>query len=148
MKILSLSLIIILVSCAPQKGEESTTTEVQSTEETEKPYVYFANIEDGDVVSSPLTIEMGVQGMEVEPAGEQKEGYGHHHLVIDGGFIPAGRVVPADSLNIHYGLGQTVTEPLILSPGKHTLTLQFADGFHLSYGESLSTSIEVTIKEE
>ena len=35
--------------------------------------VFFANLEDGDVVTSPLTIEFGVEGMEVVPAALSKE---------------------------------------------------------------------------
>ena len=55
--------------------------------------------------------------------------------------------VPADSTSIHYGKGQIETE-LTLSPGKHTLTMQFADGFHQSYGEEWSATIEVIVQEE
>ena len=91
--------------------------------------VYISNLEEGSEISSPVTIQMGVEGMEVEPAGEVSEGKGHHHIIIDGSFIPMGQVVPADAHNIHYGDGRTETE-LELTPGPHTLTLQFADGFH------------------
>ncbi|MBP6707250.1 MAG: DUF4399 domain-containing protein, partial [Achromobacter sp.] len=40
---------------------------------------------------------------------------------------------------------QTETE-LKLAPGKHTLTMQFADGAHRSYGPDLSSTISVTVK--
>jgi hypothetical protein len=89
---------------------------------------------------------MGVSGMQVEPAGEVNEGKGHHHLVVDGSFIPKGVPVPADSTHIHYGKGQTEVE-LELSPGSHSLTMQFADGVHASYGEEMSSTITIVVVE-
>jgi hypothetical protein len=107
--------------------------------------VFFRNIQDGDEVSNPVNVEFGVEGMEVKAAGELVEGTGHHHIVIDGEFIPAGEVVPADSLNIHYGKGQTEAE-IELPKGEHTLTMQFADGIHQSYGEQMSATVTVFVK--
>ncbi|MFC3881621.1 DUF4399 domain-containing protein [Algoriphagus namhaensis] len=108
--------------------------------------VYFVNLNDGDTVTSPFKVEMGVNGMEVEPAGKVNEGFGHHHLIIDGSFIEAGVTVPANETNIHYGKGQKTTDDIVLSPGQHTLTLQFADGVHASYGEAMSKTITITVE--
>ena len=113
--------------------------------------VFFAGL-DKDVVIDPETgeetttvrVKFGVEGMGVEPAGELNEGKGHHHLIINGGPLEAGVVVPADSVNIHYGKGQTETE-LVLPAGEHTLTMQFADGYHRSYGEQLSVTETIVI---
>jgi len=77
--------------------------------------VFFANLENGDTVSNPIYVEFGVEGMDVRPAGEIVEGTGHHHLLIGNAFLAKGEVVPADSVNIHYGGGQTsdtVTLPM------------------------------------
>ena len=107
--------------------------------------VYFGNLEDGATVSSPFYVAFGVEGMEVEPAGVVNEGKGHHHIIIDGAFIAPGDAVPADSVNIHYGGGQ-VGDTLSLSSGQHTLTMQFADGMHRSYGEQMSATVSVTVE--
>lgn len=107
--------------------------------------VFFANLEDGATVTSPVKVEFGVEGMEVEPAGILNEGKGHHHIIINGSHIERGTGVPADSLNIHYGGGQTETE-LELPAGTHTLTMQFADGLHQSYGEQMSATISITVE--
>lgn len=109
--------------------------------------VFFVNLKDGDVVSSPVKVEMGVSGMEVEPAGAANTGFGHHHILINNevGFLDPGVVVPADENNIHYGKGQTETE-LELAPGMYKLSLQFANGFHESYGEQMSASINITVE--
>ena len=82
--------------------------------------------------------------MSIAPAGEAVEDKtkGHHHLIIDASPIPYGGVVPMDEKHIHFGKGQTKTK-IKLQPGKHTLTMQFADGAHRSFGKALSSTITV-----
>jgi hypothetical protein len=106
---------------------------------------YFITPQDGDVVSGDVHIKMGIKGMQVHQAGEIIEGTGHHHLIIDGAYIPGNTVVPKDATHIHFGKGQTETT-VKLKPGKHTLTLQFADGHHQSYGKIMSRTISITVK--
>jgi hypothetical protein len=107
--------------------------------------VYFVNLKDGEKVKSPIYIQMGVVGMTVEPAGKLDEGKGHHHLIIDGSFIEKGQMVPKDETHIHFGKGQ-IADTLELAPGPHTLTLQFANGVHQSYGKDWSNSIQITVE--
>lgn len=142
---------------APNKSSESESEAKEMTHEHEKSQetkeltvpegarVFFGNIQSGEVVNSPVSIQFGIDGMEVEPAGELNQGKGHHHLIINGGAVPAGTVVPADSVNIHYGQGQTETE-IELAPGQYRLTMQFADGYHQSYGEQMSETIEIVVE--
>jgi len=108
--------------------------------------VFFKNLKNGQTVSSPLKVEMGIEGLKLDTAGAIVSGSGHHHLLIDAGdSIPAGTVVPKDSTHLHFGKAQSSTE-VKLTPGKHVLTLQFADGIHRSYGSQLATTINVTVK--
>ncbi|MBC7426683.1 MAG: DUF4399 domain-containing protein [Bacteroidia bacterium] len=107
--------------------------------------VYFENLKDGDVVKSPLLVKFGVKGMTVEPAGVITEDKGHHHLIIDGTFVEEGYAVPMSDVSIHYGKGQ-LEDTINLTPGKHTLTMQFANGSHVSYGEAMSKTITVEVK--
>lgn len=108
--------------------------------------VMFVKLKDGAVVTSPLKIQMGTMVMKVDTAGPVVAGSGHHHLLIDGpDSLAAGSIVAKDSVNIHFGKGQTETE-IKLAPGKHKLTLQFADGLHRSYGGKLSSTIHVNVK--
>lgn len=108
--------------------------------------VYFKNLKDGETVKSPVKVEMGVDGLKLDTAGAIVAGTGHHHLLIDAGdSIPAGQVVPKDSTHLHFGKAQSTAE-VKLTPGKHVLTLQFADGIHRSYGSQLATTINVTVK--
>jgi len=107
--------------------------------------VYFKGVSDGDSLSSPFTIKMSVCGMDVKKAGEVAEGTGHHHLIIDGDCIAKGETVPKDAKHKHFGGGQTETT-LNLEPGEHTLTLQFANGIHASYGETMCKTIKVSVE--
>ncbi len=108
--------------------------------------VFFKNLKDGQTVSSPVKVEMGVEGLKLDTAGAIVAGTGHHHLLIDAGdSIPAGTVVPKDATHLHFGKAQS-TADVPLTPGKHVLTLQFADGIHRSYGGQLAATISVTVK--
>ncbi len=107
--------------------------------------VSFKNIHENAVLGSETKVEFVVEGMTVQPAGAITAGTGHHHLIVDSPAIPKGQVVPMDEKHLHFGKGQTETV-LKLKPGKHTLTLQFADGAHMSYGSELSSTVHVTVK--
>ena len=98
----------------------------------------------GTAVTSPVHVVMGVHGKTVHPAGEIIEGSGHHHIIVDGEPVPEGTVVPSDETHIHFGGGQL--EAMVpLTAGEHTLTLQFANGMHESYGPDWSKTITVTV---
>ena len=108
------------------------------------PEVYFVGLKDGSILPLHAKIKFGIRGMKLRPAGEDPEdkGSGHHHLIIDGGPIPEGTLVPADEKHIHFGKAQTETE-VDLATGFHVLTLQLADGAHRSYGPRLAQSIQI-----
>ena len=108
--------------------------------------VQFKSLKDGAVVTSPLKVEMGVEGIKVDTAGPVIAGVGHHHILVDAGdSVETGKIIPMDSAHLHFGKAQTQTE-LKLTPGKHRLTLQFADGLHRSYGSRMASSVTVEVK--
>ena len=109
--------------------------------------VFFKNLKNGADISSPFKIEMGVEVIRVDTAGPVVMGSGHHHLFVDAeDSLTSGTIVPKDAAHIHFGKGQTEYE-ISLSPGKHKLTLQFADGLHRVYGGKLSGTVTVNVKE-
>lgn len=107
--------------------------------------VSFVSPKDGETVPTKFKVVFGINGMDVKPAGDKAPNSGHHHLIIDGKALPKGQVVPKDDKNLHFGKGQTEAE-VTLTPGEHTLTMQFADLNHLSLGEEWSKTIKVTVK--
>lgn len=152
MKYLSIVLLsLVIYSCSSSnKNTEQSVPEADQTAIAEKPvadsaYVFFKHPADGATVASPVFIEMGVSGMEIEPAGAVKEGFGHHHILINQANWPEGSVIPMSDSTIHFGKGQTDAS-LELEAGEYTISLQFADGVHASYGEKMAASITVTVE--
>jgi hypothetical protein len=109
--------------------------------------VFFANLKDGQEVKSPLKVEMAVLSLSVDTAnGKLKPASGHHHILVDIDSIATGEVVKKDSVHIHFGNAQTSAE-ITLPAGKHSLTLQFADALHRSYGGRLTHKVTVDVKQ-
>lgn len=140
-------ILLVFAFAACNNASENQEAEVEESTESEEitGSVSFVNIQDGDTLTSPFLLEMGVEGMIVEPKGEPRKGYGHHHLLINDGPIQEGLVIVADSTHIHYGGGQT-SDSVALTPGNYQLTLQFADGIHVSYGEDWAKTINVVVE--
>lgn len=129
---------------AMEKNKEVVT---EAKGAIKKAKVFFIEPKEGSTVTSPVKIKMGVEGMTIRKAGEAVDDMtsGHHHVILDGNPIPAGQPIPMDEKHIHFGQGQTETE-IKLAPGEHTLTLQFADGAHRSFGPALSQTIKFKVK--
>ena len=139
--ILIFFVITILVGC--NQKPNSVALETPNLKVDKK--VFFKNLNNGDTVVSPFVVEMGVHGLKIHPAGELKTGTGHHHIIIDKGFMKFGEIIPMDANHLHYGKGDTIAS-LTLTQGLHQLTLQFANGLHMSYGEQFSNTINVYVK--
>ena len=116
--------------------------------------VYFVNLKDGDKVKGPVKVIFGLSGMGVAPAGIDKDGTGHHHVLIDRPVLGKGEDgaeefdlnIPADENHKHFGKGQTEVT-LELKPGKHTLQLVLGDKDHIPHNPPV-TSDQITITVE
>jgi len=109
--------------------------------------VYIISPKDGAVVSSPVHVVFGLEGMGVAPAGVKKANTGHHHLLIDAGKLASmTKPIPKDAHHMHFGGGQT--EAMVkLAPGKHTLQLVLGDYKHVPIGPALvSKPITIEVK--
>ena len=117
------------------------------TKSVEGTRVYFVSPRDGATVGRTFTVQFGLKGMGVAPAGVNSPNTGHHHLLVDLAKLPDLNVPLAVTDNIrHFGAGQTETD-LTLPPGKHTLQLVFADYLHLAHDKPiLSERITITVK--
>jgi Domain of unknown function (DUF4399) len=116
--------------------------------------VYFKSLENGATVASPVTVEFGLEGMEVAPAGTEMANSGHHHLLIDRPPLGEGAdgaeeleySLPADENHVHFGKGQTETT-LELAPGQHTLQLVLGDMNHVPHNPPVvSEVITITVE--
>jgi len=106
--------------------------------------VAFEEPADGAQVVSPFTVRMSTADVTVEQAGAVREGYGHHHILVDTELPPLDRPIPADSQHLHFGAGQTEVV-LDLPPGEHTLRLLFATGDHVPYDPAITDTVTVTV---
>ena len=165
-KLLIPILVTVFVACNSSSNNESTTNDTtnKKTEDTthnmttmttnvaelpavpEGAKVFFKNLKDNETVSSPVKLKMAVDKMKVDTTGPVVAASGHFHIFIDAeDSLASGTVVPKDSTHLHYGKAQTEAD-VPLTPGKHKLTLQFADGLHRSYGGRLATTVNVNVK--
>ncbi|WP_108835965.1 DUF4399 domain-containing protein [Tateyamaria sp. Alg231-49] len=132
----------------------STSLWAQGTLAPENATVYFIGLEDGDTVSSPVTVVFGLAGMGVAPAGTEKENTGHHHLLLNRPPIGEGEEgaeeleygLPADDNHIHFGGGQTQTT-LDLPAGTHTMQLVLGDLNHIPHSPPVASEV-ITITVE
>jgi hypothetical protein len=108
----------------------------------------FANLADGDTVSTPVMVEMAWDGVEIVPAGEPAVGEAHLHIMRDIPCVDEGEIIPGPSDEtteegyIHFGDGSTEGE-LDLEPGTYELCIQLADGVHRAFGDTETISITV-----
>lgn len=165
------SAVVVLVACGqkpaeppPEPAAPAPAPAAPAAEPTPPPVValpaipegakvMFTEPADGAKVQGALengkiavNVKMGAEGITVKPAGAVEAGSGHHHIIVDAEPDPEGKVVAKDEQHIHYGQGQTEAK-LMLSPGDHTLQLQFADGIHRSYGPKLQNTIKINVSE-
>jgi len=113
----------------------------------ESAQAYIISPSDGQSVPSEFTVKFGLSGMGVAPAGIDKEGTGHHHLLIDVAELPPlTEPLAATSQVKHFGGGQTETT-LELSPGEHTLQLILGNYTHVPHDNPvISEKITVTVE--
>lgn len=108
---------------------------------------YIISPKNGETVSSPVTIQFGLKGMGIAPAGVKYPNTGHHHLLINVDKLPFLKTaLPKDERHIHFGGGQTETT-LDLKPGQYTLQLLLADELHVPHEPPVvSEKITITVK--
>jgi hypothetical protein len=118
-----------------------------TTKAPEGAEVYIISPANGATVGQQFTVRFGLKGMGIAPAGVEKPGTGHHHLLIDVATLPpAGQPIPNDATHIHYGRGQTETV-ITLPPGTHTLQLELGDANHIPFDPPLlSPKITIHVK--
>ncbi|MBE9059786.1 DUF4399 domain-containing protein [cf. Phormidesmis sp. LEGE 11477] len=108
---------------------------------------YIISPTDGQTVSPEFTVKFGLAGMGIAPAGVDKPGTGHHHLLIDVDELPSLEdPLPATAQIRHFGGGQTEAT-IELPAGEHTLQLLLGNYTHIPHDNPvLSKKIEITVE--
>jgi Domain of unknown function (DUF4399) len=140
MKLTIAAVLAALLLPAEAQAESQTTPSAVGAK------VFIIEPKDGAVVSSPVTVKFGIEGMELAPAGTDKPNSGHHHLFVDVALDNTGEAIPADANHIHFGKGQTETT-LELKPGVHALQLVLGDKNHVAHVPAVvSDVVNITVK--
>ncbi len=110
-------------------------------------YSYIISPANGQTVPEEFTVRFGLSGMGIAPAGIDKSGTGHHHLLVDVDELPdLSEPLAATSHIRHFGGGQTETT-ISLSPGQHTLQLLLGNYTHVPHDNPvLSDKIEIIVE--
>lgn len=137
----------LLLSAIPLVGAAQEGATLPRTPAPEGAEAYFIAPQDGDTVSSPVTVVFGLRGIGVAPAGVQMANTGHHHLLIDLE-EPESLSLPLPTTDqvVHFGGGQTETQ-IELEPGQHTLRMVLGDHLHIPHDPPVMSEI-ITITVE
>jgi hypothetical protein len=152
-------LTITLVACSKKPVDETTVVDEPQAQEEEAATVllprtasadgasvFFISPTNGETVSSPVTIEFGISGMDVVKAGDNQANSGHHHLLIDTDLPDPNLPIPADANHVHFGDGSTSVE-ITLEAGEHHLQMLLGDYMHIPHDPPLvSESILITVE--
>ncbi len=142
LRLLALPIMLLLPALAQAQGLERISAPDEAR-------VYFITPDDGDTVTSPVTVRFGLKGMGVAPAGVDQQGTGHHHLLIDvdeAHMPPMDMPLPTSEQVVHFGGGQTEID-IELEPGKHTLQLLLGDHRHVPHDPAvISRKITITVE--
>jgi hypothetical protein len=111
---------------------------------------YIISPKNGAKVKSPVTIQFGLKGLGIAPAGVKFPNSGHFHLLVDQDLpTDLSAPLPATDHLMHYGKGQTevTLDASKLAPGKHTLQLMVGDETHIPHNPPLvSKKITITVE--
>jgi len=156
-----LSIAMLLGACSRDSNEVSSNDEAPSTASddaapkaaalprTESPTgasVFFVTPADGDIVSNPVVVEFGVDGMTIIKAGEDQPQSGHHHLIIDAALPDLAFPIPVSENYVHFGDGSLSTEQT-LEPGAHTLQLLLGDYLHIPHHPPVMSEVITIVVE-
>ena len=133
-----------MLVCAVLMGVSAAHAQPKPMPEDAKVYILWPP--DGAVIKGAFWVRMGLSGAGVAPAGVNKAGTGHHHILVDTPLPKLDEPIPSDKNHLHFGLGQTEAR-LDLPPGKHTLQLLLGDENHMPHQPPLySKPITITVR--
>jgi hypothetical protein len=156
-----MALLISIAACGEKPAEETVETpqmgataeaavtepsQIARTSSSDNASVFFITPADGATIANPISIEFGIDGMDIVKAGNNQPYSGHHHLLIDTELPELGLPIPADEHHVHFGDGSVSTQ-ISLPPGEHKLQMLLGDYLHIPHNPPL-TSAQITITVE
>ena len=117
----------------------------------ERARVFFVEPQDGAVVTSPVHLTFGAEGIAITavPQGDvttTRPGVGHYHLGVDENCLAPGMTIVKGTPSwVHFGDGKSEID-MQFTPGQHTLALQIGDDLHNTMPDTCTT-IPVNVRE-
>src|SRR6184192_4933302 len=146
----TLALLVVLVAAFGVMTGAQTKPAAKKAA-AKKARVFFVEPKNGAVVTSPVHMKFGAEGIEIAavPPGDvttTRPGVAHYHVGIDQDCLPAGKnIVKGTPSWVHFGDGKDVFDSQ-LTPGKHKLSLQLGDDLHNTLPGTCQT-ITVNVKQ-
>ena len=130
---------------APTSQEAPATLPLTASPEGAQVYI-ISPADAASIPSGDVTVQFGLKGMGVAPAGIDFLDTGHHHLLVNVAELPPSNLpIPANETHLHFGKGQTETT-LTLEPGTYTLQLLLGDKNHVPHDPPVvSEKITITV---
>jgi Domain of unknown function (DUF4399) len=147
-KTLALFVVVLVAAFGVMAGAQQKPAAKKAA--AKKARVFFVEPKNGAVVTSPLHMKFGAEGIEIAavPPGDvttTRPGVGHYHLGIDVSCLPSGKTIVKGTPSwVHFGKAESEFDSQ-LTPGKHKLALQIGDDLHNTVPGFCST-ITVTVK--
>lgn len=123
---------------------------VSAGAQAKKARVFFIEPKNGAVVSSPVHMKFGSEGIEIAavPPGDvttARPGIGHYHIGVGVACLPTGKTIVKGTPSwVHFGDGKSEID-MQLTPGRHRLALQIGDDLHNTIAGTCQM-ITVTVK--
>jgi hypothetical protein len=141
-------LVLALGLAACGNGATDTAGEYSVENQPASAAASFVSPSDGETVTSPFTVVLAADGVELAPAGIPEVGEGHLHVMVDIGCYGAGELIPGPSESdeaegrFHLGDGSDSRE-IALEPGTYELCVQLGDGVHTAFGSTQTITVTV-----
>jgi len=102
---------------------------------------------EGDTVTGPAVhITLGISGIELAPASEQRPGIAHHHLFLDVDPTPDADTIPAGVTGtIHLGRAQTEFHWDSVAPGPHRIIAVPGDAWHVPLQPRVADTVHFVV---
>ncbi len=144
-KFIAMSLVAVCAAASAQPGMKPISALHPKAPAGAK--VFIVSPKDGATVGQDVTVKFGASGITVVPTTHMAADTGHHHLLIDVDKLPPiDEPIPKDAHHLHFGKGQTEAR-IHLSPGDHTLQLDFANYAHMQFNPRIvSRKITIHVK--
>ncbi len=145
---------VLLSACHMEKKEAAPATStitnpapnLTRAKASAQAKTFIVSPKNDEVVTSPVTVKFGAEGITIAKAGVIVDNEAHYHLLIDQTSLPSFEApLPFTDQILHFGQAQTEAT-IILEPGTHTLQLLLAGGNHVANDPAVySEKITITV---